>query len=158
MSVTTDTGDIATTLYGDSVLDDFTDKLRALRVRDSSRIRSNIRYDMAWTIVIMDMSKTDGAPFGVLADYVSMVSLAQIDASADLTGQSTVMNLFNMPDQVDGLSRWDKDYLAALYAAPNDRVSASQQENDVVHSMVLHRLDREGGDASAIGQPVGERP
>lgn len=125
MPVTTDAGDIATVLKGDSVRDPSSNRLRFLTVRDGSRIRSNIRYDMAWTIVIVDMSKTGGAPFGVLADFVSMVSLAQIDPDVDLSGQSTVMNLFLSPAEIDGLSQWDKDYLAALYTEPNDRVSAS---------------------------------
>jgi|SRR3989344_1658983 len=125
MPVTTDAGDIATVLKGDSVRDPSSNRLRFLTVRDGSRIRSNIRYDMAWTIIIVDMSKTGGAPFGVLADFVSMVSLAQIDPDVDLSGQSTVMNLFLSPAEIDGLSQWDKDYLAALYTEPNDRVSAS---------------------------------
>jgi hypothetical protein len=159
MPVTADTGDIATVLQGDSVLVEGTnDKYRLLQVRDGSRIRSNIRYDMAWTIVIVDMSKTGGAPFGVLADYVSMVSLAQIDPDADLSGQSTVMNLFRSPAEVVGLSQWDKDYLAALYTAPNDRVSASQQENGVVRSMVRERQEREGEATPVAVLPAEESP
>jgi len=70
MPVTTDAGDIATVLKGDSVRDPSSNRLRFLTVRDGSRIRSNIRYDMAWTIIIVDMSKTGGAPFGVLADLI----------------------------------------------------------------------------------------
>lgn len=136
MPVTTDTGDIAITLRGDEP--------RQVTVRDGSRIRSNIRYDMAWTIVIVDMSKTGGAPFGVLADYISMVSLAQIDPSADLSGQSTVMNLFRQPGETDGLSQWDKDYLAALYTAPSDRADGNRQEAAVARSLVQQRRVREG--------------
>jgi hypothetical protein len=158
MPVTTDTGDIATVLQGDSVRDPSSNRVRFLTVRDGSRIRSNIRYDMAWTIVIVDMSKTGGAPFGVLADYVSMVSLAQIDPDADLSGQSTVMNLFLSPAEVDGLSQWDKDYLAALYTAPNDRVSASQQENGVVRSMLRERQQREGEATPVSVLPANEAP
>lgn len=159
MPVTADTGDIATVLQGDSVLVEGTvDEYRLLRVRDSSRIRSNIRYDMAWTIVIIDMGKTGGAPFGVLADYVSMVSLAQIDPDADLSGQSTVMNLFRSSGPIDGLSQWDKDYLAALYTAPNDRVSASQQEKGVIRSMVRERQEREGEATPVVVLPTNEAP
>ena len=98
---------------------------------------------MAWTIIIVDMSKTGSVPFGALADYISMVALAQVDAEADLAGQSTILNLFDAPDVVGGLTDWDKDYLAALYAAPNDRSSAEQQENGVVRTLVRERRARE---------------
>lgn len=143
MPVTTDTGDIAITLRGDEP--------RQVTVRDGSRIRSNIRYDMAWTIVIIDMSKTSGTPFGALADYVSMVSLAQIDPSADLSDQSTVMNLFQQPGAVDGLSQWDKDYLAALYSAPSDRADGRRQEDAVTRALIQQRRVREGLEESSTG-------
>jgi len=107
---------------------------------------------MAWTIVIVDMSKTEAAPFGALADYISMVSLAQIDPDGDLSGQSTILNLFDAPDMAGGLTQWDKDYLAALYTASDDPVSASQQENGVVRALLLERLAR----ASHDGAPVAE--
>ncbi len=137
MPVTTDTGDIAITLRSDEAP-------RTVTVRDGSRLRSNVRYDMAWTIVIIDMSRTNGAPLGVLADYVSMVSLAQVDPAADLSGQSTVMNLFRAPQDVSGLTQWDKDYLAALYAAPTDRANGRQQDAGVAHALIQQRREREG--------------
>ena len=151
MPVTADTGEVAITLKGDEP--------RQVTVRDGSRIRSNIRYDMAWTIVIIDMSKTGGVPFGTLADYVSMVSLAQIDPDADLSGQSTVMNLFRSPAEIDGLSQWDKDYLAALYAAPSDRANGDRQEAAVAHSLIQQRRQREGLDDAAAEQgPSADAP
>ena len=152
MPVTTDTGDIAIALRGDSVVDG--GKFRMIQVRDGSRIRSNIRYDMAWTIVIIDMNRTNGVPLGVLADYVSMVSLAQVDAEADLTGQDTVMNLFEDPAAVDSLTQWDKDYLAALYATPPDRVGTAQQEGAVVRTLTRQRR----ADDEAARTPVVDLP
>lgn len=142
MPVTTDTGDLAITLRGDDP--------RKVTVRDGSRIRSNVRYDMAWTIVIVDMGKTGGAPFGVLADYVSMVSLAQIDPAADLSGQSTVLNLFRSPANVDGLTLWDKDYLAALYLAPSDRADSHRQDAAVARALIQQRRAREGLEDAAV--------
>lgn len=152
MPVTTDTGVIATRLHGDEIIDPLTNTFFALRVRDGSHIRSNVRYDMAWTIVVVDMSKTGAAPFGALADYISMIALAQVDAEADLAGQSTIMNLFDAPGTVGGLTQWDKDYLAALYAAPDDRVSASQQENGVVRTLVRGRQAREVVDQEPVAE------
>jgi len=135
LPVTADTGDLAIALRGDSPAQ--------VTVRDGSRLRSNIRYDMAWTIVIVDMTRTAGAPLGALADYVSMVSLAQVDPAADVTEHSTVLNLFSDPQSVAGLTSWDRDYLAALYAAPIDRANAHRQEEGVARSLIQQRRDRE---------------
>lgn len=136
LPVTVDTGDLAIALRGDSP--------PLVTVRDGSRLRSNVRYDMAWTIVIVDMTKTGGSPLGALADYVSMVSLAQVDPAADLSGQDTVMNLFNDPQNIASLTQWDKDYLAALYAAPADRANAQRQEEGVARSLIQQRRERDG--------------
>lgn len=149
MPVIKDTGEIAIALRGESILDG-SQRHRVTPVRDGSRLRSNVRYSMAWTIIIIDMSRTDGAPFGLLADYVSMVSLAQVDPQADHSDQSTVMNLFRAPESVDGLSQWDRDFLAAVYAAPADRMDSRQQENAIIRSFVQQRREREG-----LDQPAG---
>lgn len=53
---------------------------------------------------------------------------------------------------VGGLTQWDKDYLAALYTASDDRVSASQHANGVVRAVLLERLAR----ASRDGAPAAE--
>lgn len=146
MPVEASSGEIAAKLHGDSLDPDGSGKTRVVVVRDGSRIRSNIRHDMAWTIVIIDMTRTNSVPLGVLADYVSMVSLAQIDPAADLTGQQTVMNLFKMGGAMRGITSWDKDYLAALYTAPPDRFDPRSQEAAVTRSLVRQRLARESRD------------
>ena len=133
------TGEIATRMHGDTMYPDGGPNPAAVRVRDGSRLRSNVRYDMAWTVIIIDMSKTNGVPLGVLADYVSMVSLAQVDPSADLTGQQTIMSLFHAGSSVRGLTSWDKDYLAALYSARPDRINPRSQEAAVTRSLIRQR-------------------
>ena len=131
MPVTADTGDLALTLRGDEP--------RAVRVRDSSRLRSNIRYDMAWTIIIMDMTKLGDASLAALADYVAMVSLAQIDPQADVSDQDTVLNLFGEGQTVSGLTGWDRDYLSALYLAPNNRADGDRQQDGIEHFLIRER-------------------
>lgn len=156
MPVSIDNGAVAIALRGDTILGEDGETLKAVRVRDASRMRANIRYDMAWTIVIIDMSRTGGVPLGALADYASMVSLAQIDASADLGDQSTVMNLFKEPAGVDGLSQWDRDYLSALYAAPSNRADGRRQENAVARTLIQQRRVREGLDPAPAELETGE--
>jgi hypothetical protein len=146
MPVTLDTGDRAITLRGETQLNP--EFPLAVRVRDSSRMRSNIRYDMAWTIVIMDMTKVGDVSLAALADYVGMVSLAQVDPQADVSGQETVLNLFAGDQTVSGLTSWDRDYLTALYRAPNDRADGARQQDSVEHFLVRERRQaQEAGEA-----------
>lgn len=157
MPVEASSGEIAARLHGDFLDPDGSGKPRMVVVRDGSRIRSNIRHDMAWTIVIIDMSRTDGVPLGVLADYVSMVSLAQIDPVADLAGQQTIMNLFRTGGAMRGLTSWDKDYLVALYSAPTNRFDNRSQEAAVTRALVRQRLAEDEQDrrhaAPSAGSP-----
>ncbi|HEY0052263.1 MAG TPA: hypothetical protein VGB49_02505, partial [Caulobacteraceae bacterium] len=110
-----------------------------VRVRDVSRIRSNVRQDFSHVLVILDVSKIREVPYAALSDYVAMVTLAQIDPQADMTGYSTVLNLFaakaageRMPP---AMTNWDADYLRAMYTAPRDRRRASQQQRAIATSM-----------------------
>ena len=152
-------GEIAARMYGDLLYPDGGPIPVAVRVRDGSRLRSNVRYDMAWTVIIIDMNRTGGAPLGVLADYVSMVSLAQIDPNADLSDQQTVMNLFEGDATVRGLSSWDRDYLAALYSAPTDRNNPGSQEAAVARSLVtLRRMQDDPQGRQAEPPEASRRP
>lgn len=151
------TGELAARMYGDTMYPDGGPIPAAVRVRDGSRIRSNVRYDMAWTVIIIDMNRTDGVPLGVLADYVSMVSLAQIDPTADLSGQQTVMNLFEGDAPVRGLTSWDKDYLAALYSAPPDRSNPRSQEAAVTRSLVRQRRAQDDRDNRRVEPPAASK-
>ncbi|WP_157004394.1 hypothetical protein [Brevundimonas nasdae] len=134
MPVMADSGELALTLRGDDP--------KNVRIRDSSRLRSDVRYDLAWTIVIVDMSKTNGASLGGLADYLTMVSLAQINPRGDFSGQSSIMNLFAYAEDDQALTAWDRNYLSALYSAATNRATASQAESGVVGRMVQETLSK----------------
>lgn len=113
------------------------------RVRDASLVRSNIRYDIAWAIIVVDMSRTGGAPFGVLADYVALASLTQLDPFADMSREDTILNLFRDGSAVTGLTDWDKAYLAALYTSLTNRATDRQQVNDIVRRLTRGRGEAE---------------
>lgn len=150
-------GEIAARMYGDLLYPYGGSTPVAVQVRDGSRLRSNVRYDMAWTVIIIDMNRTGGVPLGVLADYVSMVSLAQIDPAADLSGQETVMNLFEGDAPVRGLTGWDKDYLAALYSAQPDRSDPRSQEAAVTRSLVQQRRAQQDQDNRLAEPPAASK-
>ena len=113
--------------------------------RNASRLRSALRYDLWSATVVIDMSKTSGVLLSALMDYSVMVVLAQVDPRSDYRGQPTILNLFNEPDGVTGMTDWDRAYLEALYEAEVDRPSAVAQEAAVAVELekVLRARDRE---------------
>ncbi len=111
-------------------------------VRNLSRMRSSIRHDLTSVTVVVDMSRTENVSLPGMIDYIAMVALAQVDPRADYSGQPTVLNLFNDPQGITGLTQWDRDYLKALYTAEPDRATASGQRAAVAERLVSERRDR----------------
>ncbi len=105
----------------------------------SVRLDAAVVETLFKVIVIVDMDLIGSVNTTQLADYVSMVALAQIDASADTTGFDTVLNLFSggVPE---GLTEWDRSYLAALYAPRAQRRSVSAQAEAVAEVMTRGEL------------------
>lgn len=135
LPVSADTGDLAIRLDGEDP--------PTIAVRDASRLRANIRDDLARVIVILDVSKIGRIGFGALSDYVAMVSLAQIEPDARTSSYDTVLNLFaDNADRSAGLTQWDKDYLKSLYTARRDRARSSQQTQDILRGMTGERRTR----------------
>src|SRR5690606_35078081 len=60
-----------------------------------SRLRRTTRQDFSRIIVIVDASRAQGVATDSLADYIAMVSLAQIDMNADASAYSSILNLFS---------------------------------------------------------------
>lgn len=133
LPVSVDTGEVAVRLRGEEP--------PAINVRDASRLRSNIRDDLARVVIILDMPRIGVAPFGALSDYVALVALAQIDPAADTSAYSSILNLFSSPETHSGLTDWDSDYLHSLYDARRDRARASQQAREIVRGLAEPRND-----------------
>jgi hypothetical protein len=145
LPVTIDTGAIAIKLSGDHVLDPAPDGPKPLivQVRDASRIRSNTREELVRVYVIIDTTKIGQVGFSALSDYVAMVALTQIRPDANTAAHDTVLNLFSEgADRTAGLTQWDRDYLAALYAAPRDRIRLTQQQRDLTRGIASRRATR----------------
>lgn len=127
LPVMVDTGDIAIRLRGEEA--------SFVVVRDASRLRANVRDDLARVVVILDTTQIAGVPYGALSDYVALVALAQIDPAADTSAWPSILNLFGSTEPPAGLTDWDRDYLQALYGARRDRARASQQAREIVGDM-----------------------
>jgi len=68
-------------------------------------------------LVIVDKTRLQGATIGQLADYVSMVSFAEIRPDARLDDAPTILKLFDGASKAApaGLSAWDQAFLKSLY-------------------------------------------
>ena len=85
------------------------------------------------------MAKANGVMLPALLDYAAMVVLAQVDPRSDYSDQPTILNLFNAPEGITGMTDWDLAYLHALYEAEPDRASARAQEAAVSDRLEARR-------------------
>jgi hypothetical protein len=127
MPVGAHNGDRATTMARDN-------EAPAVRVQGASRIHSGVRDDMYYVIIVVDAAKLLGTTWQQLADYLGMVSLAQIDPSADLSAFDSILNLFSNPLAYSGLTDWDRSYIRALYTFDQER-QPHLQANELVTLM-----------------------
>ncbi len=135
----TETGDIAVRLPGGGV---------PMVRQDGSRLTTRLRNDLRRAYVIVDLEEMDGVTFQQLGDYIGMVAMAQIDPEAETAAYDTVLNLFEAPEAVDGLTEWDRSYLQSLYDAELNRRSPNQQGGEVAGLMLRDRRQAQTEDAA----------
>ncbi len=104
----------------------------------ASRLQRNTRQDFNRVVVIIDSQKLAGIQVSALADYLSMVALAQFSPEADVSQFSSILNIFAERDagaaQTLELTAWDLSYLQGLYAARRSGDSRDQQA-DIVRAI-----------------------
>src|SRR5690606_35812028 len=108
------------------------------RVREMSRLRGGVMEMMDYVIIVIDANQASQTTVGALADYVAMVTLAQINPSAVLAGAPTILNLFNpnASSRPTELTSWDLAYLRGLYASADTPRNTRQQEGQIVRHMM----------------------
>lgn len=114
-----------------------------LYVFGASRIVSQMRDDMSKVIIIVEVDDVEGLTTNQLADYMAMVTLAQIDDDAESARYDTVLNLFDAPDMVAGLTDWDMAYLRGLYSAEQNRINPNAQAGNVADAVIRARREAE---------------
>lgn len=110
--------------------------MRAVRGRPptvrggNSRITQLIKDEIWATYVIVDAAKAQGKTWAQLADYIAMVSLAQVDPNGSAAGYDSILNLFDSGagSYVTALTDWDMTYLHALYDLDQQRVPSAQRQ------------------------------
>ena len=143
MPIDSNTGQRAVRLPGD-------EQPPRIHVFAASRLRTQIRDDMVRSIIIVDVERLGGASLVQLADYLTLVALAQVDAEADTAPYPTILNLFADPASAPaGLTEWDRSYLTALYEHDQLRINRNSQVRAVAEAVTRDR--REAGGAGAGG-------
>lgn len=86
-------------------------------------------------IIVVDVARTEDVNLAQLADYLAMISLAQVDPRAQVDEFNTVLNIFQRP-AVPGLTDWDRSYLQALYSSASRRRNPNSRNDDVARLML----------------------
>ena len=109
-------------------------------VAGPSRIHSGIVDALQYVIIVVDGTKLAGkTTWQQLADYLAVVSLAQIDPKTDPAPFDSILNLFTNPAAYSGLTDWDRSYVQALYAFDQER-EPQLQKNEIVSRIAQREL------------------
>jgi hypothetical protein len=103
------------------------DSAPTIAVEGPSRIHSGTRDDLQQIIIIVDGTKLHGTTWQQLADYLAVVSLAQVNPDADVAAFDSILNLFSNPQAYSGLTDWDRSYMRALYSYDQERTPVVQR-------------------------------
>lgn len=149
--VDSESGDIAVRIPGRCTGDciDASDQAPQIAVHSASRLTTQIVDNITRAIVIVDVDQVSGVSALQLADYIAMVSLAQIDPNADTSSYASILNVFDSPQISDSLTDWDKAYLDGLYAAERNHVGERADRSEIADSIRRshERLREDGAEA-----------
>lgn len=99
-----------------------------------TRLEYSTVQGLASVFIIVDLTQTKSLTIGQLADYVSLLGLAQIDLGGDPGKVPTILTLFRDPQHPPhALSAWDEALLYSLY---NTRQSNVLQVSLIEHAIV----------------------
>jgi hypothetical protein len=104
-----------------------------------------VRDDLNKVIIVVDGEHVNGVGLPQLADYLSMVALAQVDPEGDTSRFATILNLFDDPGGSPGLTGWDRAYLDALYTGASERIRDSDQTRQLLRNLREARAEEDAG-------------
>ena len=118
----------------------------------ASRLKTQVVNNLFRSIVVVDVDQVSQLTVLQLADYVAMVSLAQIDPDADTSAYASILNVFDDPAASASLTDWDSAYLGGLYAAQRNDTNLRANRGEI--SRAIHR---EHDRLRALSDPLEER-
>lgn len=101
----------------------------------SARLSANVIYGFSTVIAIVDQTQVQGLTQGQFADYIAMVSFADLKPGAHLGDAPTILKLFDGAPAAApaGLSVWDQAFLKSLYTTEQ---KSRLQRNQMTHEIV----------------------
>jgi hypothetical protein len=102
----------------------------------SYHVKFPVERNIGSAIVVIDPAQVAQLNIGQFSDYIAMISFAEINQDANLSANSTILNLFATLNATVPLeiTRWDKALLRALYTSDHGaRVQTSQMETRAVN-------------------------
>jgi hypothetical protein len=95
---------------------------------ETSYTRRGVIWSFTRLLVVADQRQLQGLSSGQFADYLAMVSLAQLKPDVHVGDAPTILKLFDSAPGAapGGLSEWDMAFLKSLYAT--DQTSKGQRE------------------------------
>jgi len=103
----------------------------------ASTIYASTSTHLARMVVLVDGRRAQGLSYRALADYIGLVSLAQLQPGADATMVDSILSLFRgKKDAPTGLTRFDTAFLHALYTVDPAMPGETQRQ------MIIGAIDR----------------
>ena len=95
-----------------------------------SRVGDGLHSSFYHVLIVADPSKLGAYEIGPLADYIAMLSLAQLDSLDICPGLPSIISLLasGCAERTDALSANDTAYLKGLYKAASDLTLSYQQD------------------------------
>ena len=108
----------------------------------TGRVEAGCWEHITAVVVLVDARAAGKVTLAQLTDYISVVSLSQIDLSADLSGIDSILTLFAQPRPEfppAGLTDWDYAFLKGIYRAS---YSPKNQQRDIAARTVRELAPR----------------
>lgn len=118
----------------------------------ASRLNTQIVDNIFRTVVIVDVDDIGGLSALQLADYIAMVTFAQVDPDADVTSYASILNVFSDPGSASSLTNWDLAYLQGLYASERNSTNVRANRAEVVSSIADARARLRAGEDEDVTQ------
>lgn len=116
-----------------------------IEVFAASRLKTQIVDNIFRTIVLIDVDDVSHLSAQQLADYIAMISLAQIDPNADTSTYASILNVFDSPGSSQSLTSWDNAYLRGLYGAERNDANRRAGRTEIETSILrAHHELKEG--------------
>ena len=104
-----------------------------------TRLRYGAVQDLESVIILVNGRRAARLNIGQLADYITMVGLAQIRADANTGTAPTILNVFDSPEPFpETLSPWDESFLRGLYTTKQSSVI----QTSLIKTSMFQQLDR----------------